>query len=241
MGHNLKKTVLILGGSSDIGLQVVSKFLDSGWKVISHYNKNNKFLKKIKKDHNKNLILFKSDFEKYNSLVSFLKKIKSFDISSYVNLVGYIDNISFEKANLKNMTKCVQINTLIPILIQKNLIKKMEKRKFGRILHVSSIGVKYGGGNSTFNYSFSKHSLEFLSSHMKNLIKHNLLTNILRVGVVKTKMIKKIKNKNINQRIDLIPIKRSAEKKEISDMIYFLASENNTYIANEKITIAGGE
>ena len=139
------------------------------------------------------------------------------------------------------MTKCVQINTLIPILIQKNLIKKMEKRKFGRILHVSSIGVKYGGGNSTFNYSFSKHSLEFISSHMKNLIKHNLLTNILRVGVVKTKMIKKIKNKNINQRIDLIPIKRSAEKKEISDMIYFLASENNTYIANEKITIAGGE
>ena len=76
---------------------------------------------------------------------------------------------------------------------------------------------------------------------MKNLIKHNLLTNILRVGVVKTKMIKKIKNKNINQRINLIPIKRSAKKKEISDMIYFLASENNTYIANEKITIAGGE
>ena len=214
MGHNLKKTVLILGGSSDIGLQVVSKFLDSGWKVISHYNKNNKFLKKIKKDHNKNLILFKSDFEKYNSLVSFLKKIKSFDISSYVNLVGYIDNISFEKANLKNMTKCVQINTLIPILIQKNLIKKMEKRKFGRILHVSSIGVKYGGGNSTFNYSFSKHSLEFISSHMKNLIKHNLLTNILRVGVVKTKMIKKIKNKNINQRIDLIPIKDLLKKKK---------------------------
>ena len=241
MGHNLKKTALILGGSSDIGLQVVSKFLDNGWKVISHYNKNNKFLKKIKKDHNKNLILFKSDFEKYNSLNSFLKKIKSFDISSYVNLVGYIDNISFEKANLENMTKCVQINTLIPILIQKNLIKKMEKSKFGRILHVSSIGVKYGGGNSTFNYSFSKHSLEFISSHMKNLIKHNLLTNILRVGVVKTKMIKKIKNKNINQRINLIPIKRSAKKKEISDMIYFLASENNTYIANEKITIAGGE
>ena len=241
MGHNLKKTALILGGSSDIGLQVVSKFLDNGWKVISHYNKNNKFLKKIKKDHNKNLILFKSDFEKYNSLNSFLKKIKSFDISSYVNLVGYIDNISFEKANLENMTKCVQINTLIPILIQKNLIKKMEKSKFGRILHVSSIGVKYGGGNSTFNYSFSKHSLEFISSHMKNLIKHNLLTNILRVGVVKTKMIKKINNKNINQRINLIPIKRSAKKKEISDMIYFLASENNTYIANEKITIAGGE
>ena len=46
-----------------------------------------------------------------------------------------------------------------------------------------------------------------------------------------------IKNKNINQRINLIPIKRSAKKKEISDMIYFLASENNTYIANEKITI----
>ena len=47
------------------------------------------------------------------------------------------------------------------------LTENMVSKKFGRILHISSIGVKYGGGENTFNYSFSKHSLEFISSYIK--------------------------------------------------------------------------
>ena len=37
----MKKKVLILGGSSDIGIQVVKKFLKNKWSVIAHYSKNN--------------------------------------------------------------------------------------------------------------------------------------------------------------------------------------------------------
>ena len=55
----------------------------------------------------------------------------------------------------------------------------MEKLKFGRILDLSSIGVKYGGSEFTYNYSFSKHALEYIPSFFKNLTKKNILTNIL--------------------------------------------------------------
>tara|TARA_E500000178_G_scaffold266827_1_gene264233 strand:- start:725 stop:1438 length:714 start_codon:yes stop_codon:yes gene_type:complete len=237
----MTRTVLILGGSSDIGFQVIKVFLKSNWVVILQYNKNSNAVKKLKKKYPNNLFLIKSDFSKKNSINSFIKKIKTFNISSLINLVGYIDNKSFSNINLNNMIKCLQINSLAPLLIQKNLAKKMKTNNFGRILHISSIGVKFGGGTNTFNYSLSKHLIEFIPSFMKNLVKHNVLTNILRVGVVQTKMMKKIKNKNISQRIKLIPIGRSAEKVEVANMIHFLSSEKNTYIANEKITIAGGE
>ena len=92
------------------------------------------------------------------------------------------------------MKKCIQINTLVPILIQKKVINKMKNIKFGRILHISSIGVKYGGGKNTFNYSFSKNALEFIL-HMKNLVKYNILTNILRVGLLKLNLQKKLRIK----------------------------------------------
>ena len=78
-------------------------------------------------------------------------------------------------------------------------------------------------------------------SFIKKLTQYNLLSNVLRVGFVKTKIHKKIKNKNLNKRINLIPIKRAAKINEITDMIFFLASEKNSYISNETITIAGGE
>jgi len=43
------------------------------------------------------------------------------------------------------------------------------------------------------------------------------------------------------KRIKLIPMKRAANIEEISDLIYFLASEKNSYISNETLSIAGGE
>ena len=47
--------------------------------------------------------------------------------------------------------------------------------------------------------------------------------------------------KNLSDRAKLIPMGRLAEVNEISNYIYFIASEQNTYIANQTLTIAGGE
>ena len=55
------KTVLILGASSDIGVEVTKLFLHKKFNVIAHYNKNIKGLKKIK---NKKLKFFKFDLVK---------------------------------------------------------------------------------------------------------------------------------------------------------------------------------
>ena len=43
------KKALILGASSEIGLEVVKKFLSKGWDVVAHCNSNGNELSKIKK------------------------------------------------------------------------------------------------------------------------------------------------------------------------------------------------
>ena len=118
----MKKIALVLGGSSDIGKEVVLRFLSAGWDVISHCNKNLNHLKKIKNNYPNNLILIKSDFSKKNSLSEIIKKLNKYKISSFINLVGFIDNISYDKTNLENLNKCFQINAFIPMLIQKSII-----------------------------------------------------------------------------------------------------------------------
>ena len=47
------KSVLILGASSDIGISVVKKFINEGWYVFAHGNKNTKQLKKLDNLNNK--------------------------------------------------------------------------------------------------------------------------------------------------------------------------------------------
>ena len=169
---NNKRHVLILGGSSDIGIEVIKIFLNLRWKVTAHYFKNKKKLYSLKKEF-KNLHIIKFDFvNSKNSTVEniILKKFNG-NYDSIVNLIGYVDNRGYENTNLKSILKSIKANTLLPILIEKNSVKKMISKKWGRILNCSSIGVKFGGGMNSFNYSFSKHCLEFIPNTYKNWAK----------------------------------------------------------------------
>ena len=51
----------------------------------------------------------------------------------------------------------------------------MEKKKFGRVINTSSIGVKFGGGEKTYLYSLSKHINEFIPSYIRKLSNKNIL------------------------------------------------------------------
>ena len=191
-----KKCVLILGGSSDIGINLIKKYINEGWNVICHYNQNSLEIKKLKKNYKNELSLYKVNFDNENSVNKFINFLKKYKIYSMINLVGYLDNISFKNTSVKSLYKSLKINSLVPLIIQKNILKKMIKIKFGRIIHASSIGVKYGGSEFTFNYSYSKHALEYIPSYIRNLAKSNILSNTIRIGVVHTKLLRSVKKNN---------------------------------------------
>jgi len=238
----MQKKVLILGGSSDIGISVIKKFIKSNYFVTAHFNSNLKVLLDLKNE-NKNLNTIKKDFSKLTSLNInlFIKKEKLDQYDVVINLIGFLDNCSLFKTDLDKTISSLKINALIPNIIIKQNVKQMSKKKYGRILNCSSIGVKFGGGRFSYNYSLSKHLLEFIPIEIRELAKNNILINNLRVGVVQTKIHKKIKNKNLKDRVKLIPIKRIATVDEISEFVYNLSSEKNTYITGQTIAIAGGE
>jgi len=240
---NIKRHVLILGGSSDIGIEVIKFFLKLGWKVTAHYNKSKNKLDKINKKTKKlNLIQF--DFSDYEN--PFIERLimRKFDgkYDSIVNLICFLDNKSFEKTSLKDVLKSLCANSLIPILIEKIALKGMLKKKWGRILNCSSIGIKFGGGKYTYNYSLAKHSLEFIPSCYKDWAKKNVLINNLRIGLTNTKVHKRYKkNIKMSKRIKLIPMNRMAESSEISKYINDLVTEKNSFMTGQTITVSGGE
>ena len=232
---NIKKKILILGASSDIGKCVIDCFVNNGYEVYAHHNKSRP------KKKSKNIHYLKCNFENHLDTKKFLKKINRNYFCSFVNLIGFIDDLQIQEINYKTLIKSLDINFINPVLIANEISKKMVKNNFGRLLHCSSIGVKFGGGINSYSYSLAKHCLEFIPQHFKNVAKFNLLYNVLRIGVTDTKIHKKLKTKNLKIRQSKIPIKRLANPKEIAEYIFYLSSENNTFISNQVLSISGGE
>ena len=237
-----KKHVLILGGSSDIGIEVIKIFLKLNWNVSAHYFRNKTKLNLLKKK-SKNLNLIKLDFSKANPRIEILIKKNFKDkYDSIINLIGYIDNKGYENTNLKSITKSLTANMIIPVLIEKNCVKKMISQKWGRILNCSSIGIKFGGGKNSFNYSLSKHCLEFIPNSYKFWAENNVFINNLRIGVTDTKIHKRMKkNLQLKERLKLIPAKRMATPSEMAIYIVNLSTEENSYMTGQTLTVSGGE
>lgn len=232
----MSKKALILGASSDIGIKLASIFAKKKYLTHLHCSNNSKILKKFE---NKVTKIIKVDFLNLKEKNILNKFDDDYDI--IVNLVGFVKNISFEEAKIKNLSQTINVNSLIPLMIIKKSLKKMIKKKSGRIINSSSVGVKFGGGKNTFPYSLSKHINEFIPSEIKKLSKKNIFYNVLRIGLTNTKIHKKIKNKNLKERIQKVPLNKMADPIDIANYIFFICSEKNQFITNEILNITGGE
>ena len=165
----INKHVLILGASSDIGIDVIKLFIKSDWKVSAHYSSNNYNLKKIRSKKLK-IIQFNFLNRSQNTEKKLLKTFND-NYDSIINLIGFVDNKSFQNFDLQSCLNALSVNSLIPLIIIRNSSTYMLKNRWGRILNSSSIGTKFGGGIKSFNYSLSKHLLDGITfDDVKNIL-----------------------------------------------------------------------
>lgn len=236
----IKKKILILGASSDIGVELI-KVLRSKkkWEIHAHCNNNPSTLKKMFLEK-----IIKNDFTKAEKILKYTKKNKKYfrSFDAYVNLTGYLKPNLIKDLNVKSFYDHINANFLSGFFILREVIEGMKKRKSGGdVVLSSSIGTKFGGGSSTYAYSASKYLNEFIPNEYRKLIKKNIYINVLQIGLTDTKLNKKLKKKKFNERINLIPLSRMAETSEVVAYINFLLNGNNKLISCEKINISGGE
>ena len=197
----------------------------------------------MQKNPNNKIKLIKIDFKKFNNAKKIINKNKSLlrGVNSFISLIGYMRSESTKKINLKSILEHIKVNFFSNLIVIDAIKNEMLKTDFGRILLSSSIGTKFGGGKNTLSYSISKFLNEFIPNEFRKQNAQKIIYNIIQIGVTDTKIHKKIKNKDMQKRKKLIPIKRIALTSEVAEKIYFLSSEKNTLIHGQLINISGGE
>ncbi len=224
-----KKNVLITGGTRGIGLAIKKKLTKENYNVFYTGTKN----KKIKN-------FLQLDLNDPKSINNFIKKIEKIEVDILIINSGINIIKNFLDFKTSEIMSVINVNFLNNLRIIQLVLKNMVKKKYGRIVLISSIwGEKPAKKRSI--YALTKKSLQFLCKSISSEYGHkNILVNSISPGFIETELTKKSLGltgiKKLKRRI---PLKRLGKPNEIAELTYFLINKN-TYINGQNIIIDGG-
>lgn len=238
-----QKLCLITGGSKGIGKEIVKNLSKKGYLVAFTYNKNkNSSLQLEKKYHNvKGFKINMKDKKKLKKLINNIESFYSKKIDVLINNAAIAQEKEFQKISISDVEEMFAINFVAPFFLSQQVITNMKKKKWGRIVNISSIGGQWGGVNQP-HYAASKAALiNFTKSLSKLHSKDGILSNCISIGLVKTDMSKdEISRKDGKSKIQNIPLGRVGSPSEISKIIEFLITDDSSYITGQIINANGG-
>ena len=238
---NLKdKKIIITGATGGIGFSLVKKFSSLGANILATGTKEEKLNDLKKKFENIKIQSFKLD--EHNRIEEFVENADKIlnGIDILVNNAGItLDNLSIRLTE-ENWKKVLDINLTSTFLMSKYVIKKMLKKKSGKIINITSI-VGHTGNLGQANYAASKAGLIALSKSMAiEYARKNLNINCVSPGFIKTEMTEKIDEDFKKILISKIPSGELGTGEDVSNCVAFLASDLAKYINGETIHVNGG-
>lgn len=217
------KTLLILGGSGDIGKSIVRKFVHNSYNVISPGRA-------------------ELDLENRMSIDEYLKSSKfPKKIDALVYCAGWNNPLSIKRLKYEDVDKANAINVIGLFRILQNVLPGMVQVKNGYVLAISSL---YGSFSRErrLAYVMSKHALNGLvKTAALEFGRYNIKINSLSPGFVETKMTRKNNSvRKIRHLEKCISLGRLAMPEDIANVAFFLCSVENTYITGQNIIVDGG-
>ena len=238
---NLKnKKILITGATGGIGNSLVEKFYNLG-SIIVATGTNEEKLENLKKKYN-NIEVKRFKLDEHKNIESFIEEVdKKIDgIEILVNNAGItLDNLSI-RLSQEDWKKVLDINLTSTFLMCKSTIKKMLRRKYGKIINITSI-VGHTGNLGQANYSASKAGIVAFSKSLAiEYAKKNINVNCVSPGFIKTEMTDKINEEFKKNLLSRIPSGSVGAGDDVSNCVAFLASDMAKYINGETIHVNGG-
>ena len=238
------KVVLVTGSSRGIGRATVIEFASKGYDVVIDYGECEQEALKLKKYVEENFGVRAltincdvSNEEEVKSMVS--KVINEFGtIDVLVNNAGIVFDRNFEDITIEEFERTLKVNVIGAFIVAREVSKYMKNGS--AIVNVSSTNGTKTISPECLDYNISKIGLQSLTRDLAFQFKPNIRVNAIAIGWADTDMNKDLPKDYIEEETAKIYLERFANPSEIAKTIYFLASNEASYINGEIVTIDGG-
>ena len=238
------KTAFVTGGSRGIGKSIA---LDLGKKfhVVVGYSVSNEKAKEVSDEILNNggssstVQINISESDSVDKAFSSIEKDHT-SVDVLVNNAGITKDNIMPRMKEDEWLEVIQTNLTGSFYTSQRAIKLMMKNKWGRIIFISSV-VGISGNQGQANYAASKAGLIGLSKSIsKEMGSRNITSNVVAPGYIETDMTSFLDDRNKENIIEQLSIKRIGKPEDISNIVSFLCSDESEYITGQVIPVDGG-
>ena len=236
------KTAIVTGGAQGFGLDIANKFLSFGAKVIIWDVDQKETENIVKKINNENLsfdIVDVSNFDEVSNAANKITKSNTIDI--LINNAG-ITGPTAELWNydVNEWKKIVDINLVGTFNCCKVIVPNMIKNNYGRIVNIASVSGKDGNANASAYSSAKAGVLGLTKSLGKELADKNIAINAVTPAGAKTRILDQMSKEHVKKMLSKVPRGRFLELNELTSLVCWLSSEENSFSTAAVFDISGG-
>ena len=235
------KVALITGATGGIGMSIAKKMKLSGAKLILSGTKQN-VLSDLASELGDDIKTIVTDLNCKDAILNLAQQAEdSFgQIDILVNNAGITADNLFLRMKDEEWDKVININLSAPMRLTRQVIKGMLKRRYGRVIFISSV-VGYSGNAGQSNYAASKSALVgFTKSIALEVASRGITCNLIAPGFISTPMTDKLSDDQKKNIVENIPVNRLGKVDDISNGCVYLASDEAGFITGTTLHINGG-
>jgi 3-oxoacyl-[acyl-carrier protein] reductase len=243
------KTAFITGASRGIGHAAALAFGRAGvTRFILHYNSYQEGIESLAaslKSDGAEVHVLQSDLALLEGTDKLVRDFRSLAIPAdiLINNAGAL----VQRAKLAEVTpqiydSVMNLNTRSMYFLTQAVAPGMAERGWGRIVNLSSIAARNGGGIGASVYAASKATVACLTKGMaKELAPQGIRVNAVSPGTVDNYFHEKYSTRQmLENMLAQTPAGRLGDNEEVADTILFLCSDAARYIYGQTVEINGG-
>jgi len=235
------KTALITGATGGIGGEI-AKALHAQGATVAISGRNEEKLNALAAEIGDKAHAIVADLSNADGIAALVKdaeeKLGQIDI--LVNNAGLTrDNLSMRMKE-EEWQQVLDVNLTAPFMLAKACQRGMMKRRYGRIINISSV-VGTTGNPGQCNYVASKAGMTGWTKAMgQEVASRGITVNCVAPGFISTAMTDALTDDQKSKINATIPAGRMGNPNEISSAVAYLASEEAGYVTGATIHVNGG-
>ena len=231
------KKALVTGGSRGIGAAIVKKLSEAGAFVYINYRSSEEEAKRLLENIGGKGELLRFDVGNPKEVEEALKGV---DVDILVNNAGIAEDALLLRLSLDSLEKVLRVNLIGAIWSSKVVLRGMLKKRWGRIINISSV-VGLSGNPGQVAYASSKAGLiGFTKSLAKEVSGRGITVNCVAPGFIETDMTSGFSEDEKKAIISQVPVGRAGSPEDVANLVVFLSSDLASYITGEVINVSGG-